>query len=181
MSTPPESGAGLGELLTEYNRAIAHTDELWLDLTVEQIHWRPNAQSSAIGWHLGHQPAVAHFMVRNLTAAEPSPDPALDVLMDSATPEVDRGELPGIERLRSYRNTVADRVRFRVTNIDAGNVGAPNQLRSIATTMLTAIINHEYQHSLWISEVRRDQFGLAVPPWPTSHRLIVSDGYTMVR
>jgi len=29
---------------------------------------------------------VAHFMVRNLTAAEPSPDPDLDALMDAANP-----------------------------------------------------------------------------------------------
>ena len=85
------------ELLVEYDRALAYTDSLWHDLSEEELHWRPHEESSAIGWHLGHQAAVAHFMVRNLTAAEPSIDAELDALMDSATPEPDRGALP--ERL----------------------------------------------------------------------------------
>ena len=38
-------------------------------------------------------------MIRNLTAAEPSPDPELDALMDSAHPERFRGALPTVERL----------------------------------------------------------------------------------
>src|SRR5206468_11147991 len=73
-------------LLREYDRARAYTDELWKDLSPDEVTWRPHENSSAIGWHLGHQAHVAHFMIRNLTAAEPSPDPALDGLMDSALP-----------------------------------------------------------------------------------------------
>ncbi|MEV0423259.1 DinB family protein [Streptosporangium canum] len=71
-------------LLAEYDRAGAYTDELWRDLTAEELHWRPEQDFSPIGWHLGHQAHVAHFMIRNLTAAEPSPAPDLDDLMDSA-------------------------------------------------------------------------------------------------
>ena len=81
-------------LLREYDRARAYTDDLWRDLTAEEVVWRPHENFSAIGWHLGHQAHVAHFMTRNLTAAEPSPDPALDAVMDSATPEPGRGGLP---------------------------------------------------------------------------------------
>lgn len=70
----------LQELLREYDRARAYTDELWKDLTPDEVTWRPHESSSAIGWHLGHQAHVAHFMIRNLTAAEPSPDPESDRL-----------------------------------------------------------------------------------------------------
>jgi len=77
----------LQALLYEYDRARTYTDELWKDLTPDEVTWRPHENSSAIGWHLGHQAHVAHFMIRNLTAAEPSPDPELDALMDSAQPE----------------------------------------------------------------------------------------------
>ena len=81
-------------LLREYDRARAYTDDLWRDLTVEEVVWRPHENFSAIGWHLGHQAHVAHFMIRNLTAAEPSPDPGLDAVMDSATPEPGRAGFP---------------------------------------------------------------------------------------
>lgn len=171
----------LSELLDEYVTALSYTQSLWSDLSVDEVHWRPVPESSAIGWHLGHQAAVAHFMVRNLTAAEPSPDPALDGLMDSATEERQRGDLPDLSRLGEYRNSVAERVRFRVQSIDDGKVGAPAQLRRIAETMLTAIINHEYQHSKWIGEVRSEQFGHALPDTPTSARLTTLDGYTILR
>ncbi len=168
------------ELLTEYDRAQVYTKDLWRDLTEDEVVWRPNEQSSAIGWHLGHQAAVAHFMVRNLTAAEASPDPELDVIMDSATPERDRGNLPDLGRLAEYRNNVAQRVRLRVGDIDRGAVGAPEQLRCIAETLLVAVINHEYQHSKWIGEVRSGQFGHALPETPVSDHLLVIDGYVVV-
>ena len=96
------SGAVMHEveaLLREYDRARAYTDELWKDLGPDEVTWRPHENFSAIGWHLGHQAHVAHFMVRNLTAAEPSPDPALDALLDSALPEQFRGALPTVRRL----------------------------------------------------------------------------------
>ncbi len=170
----------LPELLVEYDRALAYTDDLWRDLSVDEVHWRPHPESSAIGWHLGHQPAVAHFMVRNLTAAEPPIDAALDRLMDSATAERARGDLPGLDRIRRYRDDVADRVRHWVGTIDRGDVGAPAQLRFIAETMMISIINHEYQHSKWVGEVRSEQFGHALPDAPTGDALATIDGYVVI-
>ena len=178
-ASAPPSGR-LGQLLVEYDRALGHTDDLWTDLSLEQLHWRADDHSSAIGWHLGHQPAVAHFMVRNLIAAEPSPDPELDRLMDSATPPSDRGILPDIERLAAYRSAVADRVRHRIGEIAAGNVAAPRQLGLVGVGLLTSLVNHEYQHSTWIAEVRGEVHRLANPPLPTSPLLELVDGYTVV-
>jgi hypothetical protein len=119
-------------------------------------------------------------MLRNLTAAEPKIDADIEALMDSATPEMDRGVLPSIDRIREYRSTVAERIRYRIGQIDDGAVGAPNQLRVIASTLLIAIINHEYQHSTWISEIRTDTFGLEAVPCPTSPRLEIIDGYVVL-
>lgn len=171
----------LADLLAEYDRALNHTDRLWRDLEAAEVHWRPVPDSSAIGWHLGHQGAVAHYMIRNLTAAEPSLDPALDTLMDSATEERQRGDLPPVEAIAEFRSTVADRVRHRIAVIDRGDVGAPAQLRSIAETMLTAIVNHEYQHSTWIGEVRSRDLGRDMPEPPRSDLLTELDGYPILR
>lgn len=170
----------IADLLIEYDRALAYTADLHAGLTPAQVAWRAGEDASGIGWHLGHQPAVAHFMVRNLTAAEASIDAELDALMDSATPEAHRGALPDLDRLLAYRDAVAERVRFRIGQIDDGNVGAPSQLRFIAHTLLTSVINHEYQHDKWIGEVRRDVHGLDLPPEPTSPWLSTLDGYTVV-
>lgn len=170
----------LPELLNEYTTALAYTDDLWRDLSQDEVHWRPEPDSSAIGWHLGHQAAVAHFMVRNLTAAEPSPDGELDALMDGATPERQRGDLPDLARIGAYRTNVEERVRFWVNKIDRGDVGAPKQLRLIAENMMIAIVNHEYQHAKWIGETRNGQFGHALPDLPSSPRLNVVEGYVMV-
>lgn len=171
----------LTDLIAEYDRAIGYTRELWSDLTPAEVVWRESDEASAIGWHLGHQAAVAHFMVRNLTAAEPSPDPELDALMDSATAERDRGDLPDVGRLADYRDAVAERVRFRIGNIDSGNVGAPTQLRAIAHTLVTAVVNHEYQHSKWIGEVRSQVHNKDLPPIPESGLLIELDGYLVLQ
>ena len=170
----------LQALLREYDRACAYTNELWKDLTPDEVTWRPHENSSAIGWHLGHQAHVAHFMIRNLTAAEPSPDPALDGLMDSAQPEKFRGALPTVERLTTFRDTVAERVHARIGDIAAGTVSAPTQLAVVATHLLTAIINHEYQHDQWISEVRADDLGHALPSDPESDQLSRVDGYLVL-
>ena len=170
----------LQALAAEYDTALGYTDALWQDLSQDETHWRPNENSSAIAWHLGHQAAVAHFMIRNLTAAEPSPDPELDGVMDSATAETQRGDLPELARIGGYRDAVAERVRFRVGEIDAGRVGAPEQLVKIAETMLTAIINHEYQHAKWVGEVRVDQFNKPLPAIPDSQNLKELDGYLMI-
>ncbi|MEV4319157.1 DinB family protein [Actinocrispum sp. NPDC049592] len=168
------------ELLREYDHARAYTDELWRDLTPDEVTWRPHENSSAIGWHLGHQAHVAHFMIRNLTAAEPSPDPELDGLMDSAQPERFRGALPTIKRLSQFRATVAERVHARMNDIAAGRVGAPAQLNVVATHLLVALINHEYQHDQWIGEVRADNLGHALPPDPDSDRVSRLDGYLVL-
>lgn len=168
------------ELLVEYDRARAYTESLWRDLTEEEVHWRAGEEASAIGWHLGHQAHVAHFMVRNLTAAEPSPDPDLDNLMDSANPEPQRGGLPDLARLASFRQTVAERVHQRLTDIDGGRVGAPRQLRIVARHLLVVLVNHEYQHDQWIGEVRRDDLGHPLPPGPESDRVVRLDGYLVL-
>ena len=170
----------LSDLVAEYERALAYTTALSADLTQDQVHWRSGEDASAIGWHLGHQAAVAHYMVRNLTAAEAPLDAELDALMDSATAERDRGALPDVARLVGYREAVADRVRFRIGNIESGNVGAPAQLRVIAQGLITAVINHEYQHSKWIGEVRSDVHGKELPPTPTSPFLVELDGYQII-
>ena len=175
MKNPP-----LSELLAEYERALDYTNELWQDLSEDEIHWRPSPDSSAIGWHLGHQAAVAHYMVRNLTAAEPSPDGELDSIMDSATAERQRGDLPSAARIGGYRAAVSERVRFRIGNIDRGEVGAPAQLRRIAENLMIATVNHEYQHSKWVGETRETQFGYELPDLPRSEWLSVVDGYVMV-
>ena len=167
-------------LLREYDRARAYTDELWKDLSPDEVTWRPHENSSAIGWHLGHQAHVAHFMIRNLTAAEPSPDPELDGLMDSAQPEKFRGTLPTVQRLTAFRDTVADRVHARIGDIAAGKVGAPAQLTIVATHLLTALVNHEYQHDQWISEVRAGDLGHALPPDPEADGLGRVDGYLVL-
>ena len=96
-------------------------------------------RQDVIGWHLGHQAHVAHFMIRNLTAAEPSPDPALDGLMDSALPEQFRGALPTVPRLSAFRETVAEHVHARIGDIAAGKVSAPTQLTIVATCLMTAL------------------------------------------
>lgn len=95
-------------------------------------------------------------------------------------PNATRGELPDLGRLNDYRSTVAERVRFRIGNINDGNVGAPAQLQVIAQGLLIAVINHEYQHSKWIGEVRADVHGKAMPPEPVSEFLTVIDGYQVV-
>ena len=171
---------GLDALLDEYDRALARTDALWLDLEPDEVAWRPHPDSSAIGWHLGHQAAVGHHLLRNLIAAEPSPDPELDALMDSATPERERGELPDPGRLRAYRDGVADRVRARVRTIGRGEVEAPAQLEVVARTLVVALVNHEHQHARWIGEVRRDQLGRDLPPPPVSPLLVELDGYPVL-
>ena len=170
----------IDRLLQEYDRARAYTDELWRDLSPDEVVWRPHEDSSAIGWHLGHQAHVAHFMVRNLTAAEPSPDPELDGIMDSAQPERFRGALPTVSRLAAFRDAVAERVHARLGDIAGGRVGAPDQLAVVGRTLLVALINHEYQHDQWIGEVRADDLGHALPPDPDSGTVCRVDGYLVL-
>jgi DinB superfamily len=153
----------LHTLLDEYRRAQSYSVRLVSDLDPDQVAWRPHERSSAIGWHLGHTAAVNHYLVRNLTAAAPSIDHHLDRLFDSATIEPERGSLPPIERTLAYRHAITSFTEATITTIAAGSVSAPKQLGIIAVGMLTAVINHEYQHDKWIAEVRAD---LGVPPTP---------------
>lgn len=168
----------LRELLIEYDRARAYTDTLWRDLSSEEVKWRPTPNLSAIGWHLGHQAHVAHFMLRNLTAAaEASPNPALDALMDSANPEPDRGNPPSLDQLAAFRAAVAARIHAQMTAIHARDVSAPAQQRAVGRHVLTLLINHEYQHDRWIGEVRQHDLGHPLPPEPASASLTLVDTY----
>ncbi|MGW5665311.1 hypothetical protein ACWEWG_35520 [Streptomyces sp. NPDC003758] len=100
--------------------------------------------------------------------------------MDSANPEKFRGTLRTVKRLTEFRETVAERVHARIGDLAAGRVGAPTQLAIVTARLLTALINHEYQHDQWISEVRAGDLGHALPPDPDSEHLRRIDGYLVV-
>jgi hypothetical protein len=85
-----------------------------------------------------------------------------------------------VRRLTAFRDVVAERVHARIGDIAAGNVGAPAQLTIVATHLLTALVNHEYQHDQWISEVRAENLGHALPPDPESDHLSRVDGYLVL-
>jgi hypothetical protein len=167
-------------LRDEYEAARRFTASLYEDLDEAEVFWRPSQQGSGIGWHLGHQAAVNHFLVRNLVAAEPSLNPSYDSVFDSATQEVDRGSLPPLADLLSYRESVAARTRARLDEILTGAVGAPLQLREIAVVMLTGLVNHEYQHDCWIGEVRQ-LMGRDVPSGEPSPNVVAIEGYWILR
>ncbi len=65
----------------------------------------------------------------------------------------------------------------RLGNIAAGRVGAPDQMTIVGAHLLTALINHEYQHDQWIAEVRSRDLGHAIPDDPDSGRVGRIDGY----
>jgi hypothetical protein len=100
--------------------------------------------------------------------------------MDSATPQRIRGDLPDLRRLADFRAEVSDRVHARLGDIAARTVSAPSQMQLVAATLLVAVINHEYQHDQWISEVRSRDLGHQLPPRPTSDALSELDGYLVV-
>ena len=84
----PQTGIGrkekpmdLTSLRDEYDLARRYTQALYEDLSEADVQWRPSAQSSSIAWHLGHQAAAAHFVLRNLINAEASLNPAYDALV----------------------------------------------------------------------------------------------------
>ena len=165
--------------LDEYKTAQSYSLDLIEGLQADQIAWRPDENASAIAWHLGHQGAVNHYMVRNLTAAEVSFNVDFDRVFDSATPEPGRGDLPPIDEIVDYRRSIAASTGAIIERIERGDVGAPEQLVLIASGMLEAIINHEYQHAKWIGEVRSTMTDQPAP-MPASSRLIVVDGYHML-
>lgn len=143
----------LDTLREEYDLSRRYTQSLYEDLSEADIHWRPAPKSSAIGWHLGHQAAVNHYMTRNLLNAEVSLDPQLDALFDSATPEENRGDLPSLAAILDYRDTIAQRTHARLDAISAAAPPAAQQLQQIIVPIMAGIINHEYQHDCWIREM----------------------------
>ena len=170
----------LEDLLTELDSAAAYSLALIEGLSDEQVLWRPHEQSSAIGWHLGHQAVVNHFLLRNLTAAEVSFNADFDAVFDSATPEEGRGDLPSVAEILDYRSAISASVHRTIGRIIAGDVGAPEQLSRIADGLLRAAVNHEYQHAKWVGEVR-DTMVDSPAPTPASDRLTQVEGYWMVR
>jgi hypothetical protein len=64
-----------------------------------------------------------------------------------------------------------------MTAIDAGDVSASGQQRTVGRHVLTLLINHEYQHDRWIGEVRQRELGHPLPPEPASARLTLVDTY----
>ncbi len=169
----------LPDLISELDTARRYSEALIDDLSEEQVLWRPNENSSAIGWHLGHQAAVNHFMVRNLTAAEPSVNKDFDALFDSSTVERQRGDLPSVSEILEFRTTISDQSAATLQRIANGDVGAPEQLNQIAIGMVRAMTNHEYQHAKWVGEVREELTGAeAFAPDSTSLREV--EGYWMV-
>ncbi len=169
----------LTQLLDEYAAAQTYSINLITGLEPDQVAWRPNENSSAIGWHLGHQAAVNHYMVRNLTAAEVTFNADFDRVFDSATPEPGRGDLPPVDEIIDYRAVIASSTKRIISMIEQGDVGAPEQLRLIADGMLRAIINHEYQHAKWIGEVRSTMIDQPAET-PKTERLVEVNGYYMV-
>lgn len=171
--------SNLTQLLRRYDNAQSYSIALIKGLTQQQLTWRPYEQSSAIGWHLGHQAAVNHYLVRNLTAAEPSFNKHFDALFDSATSEAARGELPSLAEVTDYRNQIAQSTHKTISSIINKQVDAPKQLTSIATGLLQAVINHEYQHAAWIKEVR-DTMIQTPAPQPIDSDLFNVEGYWML-
>lgn len=176
---PPPARLSLADLLDEHRIAQAYSLALTNDLDESQVAWRPDENSSAIGWHLGHQGAVNHYMVRNLTAAEVTFDAAFDKVFDSATPEPQRGDLPPLSEITAYRQAIAVSTNAVVTRIANGDVGARTHLHQVAVRLMCSVIDHEYQHGKWIEEVRNSLVGIPSPS-PQSSRLVKVDGYWMV-
>lgn len=100
--------------------------------------------------------------------------------MDSASPERLRGALPTVRRLTALGETVAQRVHARIGGIEAGKASAPTQMTVVATRLLTALINHEYQHDQWIGEVRTGHLGHVLPTDPDSDQVRRIDGYLVL-
>ncbi len=166
----------LDELREEYDLARGYTQRLYEDLPEADVLWRPEVNSSGMGWHLGHQAVVNHFMIRNLLDAEISLNPALDALFDSANPEANRGDLPPLADIVAYRNTIAERTHTRIESILKGERSASKQLAHVLGPILLGIIHHEYQHDCWIGEMRAT-LGHGAPPDVLSKRAQQVDGY----
>ena len=166
----------LNMLRDEYDLSRRYTQSLYEDLSTADLQWRPAPKSSAIGWHLGHQAAVNHYMIRNLLDAEASLDPQLDALFDSANPEEQRGDLPALATILDYRATIAQRTHARIDAIVTGERPASQQLQQALVPIIAALINHEYQHDCWIREMRT-ALGHDKADRVFSSRVVQLDGY----
>lgn len=175
-----DMGMELETLRREYDLALDYTQSLYEDLDDTEVHWRPTPQSSSIAWHLGHQAAVTHALVRNLIDAEPSLNPTFDRLFDAANPQENRGELPSLTDIVAYRHTVEGRLQAHLSALLDGNRpaahGAAQQVVRIIGPILISLINHEYQHDCWIREMR-GRLGRDKPDAVFSDRVHQIDGY----
>ena len=169
----------LATLREEYDGALEYTRHLYEDLPESDVLWRPREKSSAIAWHLGHQAAVSHFLLRNLFDAEPSIEPSYDALFDAANPEENRGKLPSLADIVAYRQEIAARTHARVEKLLHANHPAPAQRTQAMQTILINLINHEYQHDCWIAEMRQTR-GYSVPGTIPSQRARNVDGFWML-
>jgi hypothetical protein len=163
-------------LRDEYDQARRYTQSLYADLPEADIQWRPAPKSSGIGWHLGHQAAVTHFLLRNLLAAEPSLNPQFDTLFDASTPEEQRGRLPSLSAILAYRETVARRTHAHIDALLTGTHPAAQQMTYVMGPLLVNLTNHEYQHDCWVREMRV-LLGHATPETVFSSRVRQVDGY----
>ena len=136
-------------LRDEYDQARCYTHSLYADLSEADVQWRPAPKSSGIGWHLGHQAAINHFLLRNLLAAESSLNPQFDALFDASTPEEQRGHLPSLSAIVAYREEVARRTHAHIHTLLAGTRPAAQQAMYATGPLLVSLINHEYQHDCW--------------------------------
>ncbi len=166
----------LVSLREEYDLAQQYTESLYADLSEAEVQWRPAPKSSGIAWHLGHQAAVNHFLLRNLLEAEASLNPQFDALFDAANPEENRGNLPPLIEILAYRAAIARRTHAHIEALLAGKRKAAQQLATVIVPILVSLINHEYQHDCWVREVRA-QLGRAKPDEVFSHRVRQIDGY----
>ena len=143
----------LERLRDEYDLARRYPQSVYTDLPEADVYWRPAPKSSGIGWHLGHQAAINHFLVRNLLAAEPSLNPQLDALFDAATPEEQRGMLPPLPAILTSREAIARRTHAHIEAVLAGTRPAAQPATYAIGALLVSLIHHEYQHDCWVREM----------------------------
>ena len=86
----------------------------------------------------------------------------------------------GLSRASTGCGRIGNSQHVRIGAIAAGEVGAPAQLSRIASGLVIAVTNHEYQHSQWIAEVRERDLGHPLPDRPTSDLLTELDGYLVL-
>ena len=163
-------------LRDEYDLARRYTQSLYADLPETDVYWRPAPKSSGIGWHLGHQAAINHVLVRNVLAAEPSLNPQFDALFDAATPEEQRGTLPPLPALLAYREAIARRTHAHIAAVLAGTRPAAQQATYALGALLVSLIHHEYQHDCWVREMRA-LLGRETPDVVVSRAVCQVDGY----